>query len=380
MMAQCVLVDWGSTSLRAYRRDLSLIHESSTAGVLSVPPGGFSAALEVALMGVPASVPAVICGMAGSTRGWREVPYVPVPATLSDVVARAVRFTAESGRPIVLLPGVSCASNVNGQPDVMRGEEAQIFGAVEAAALGEDCTAALFCLPGTHTKWALVTRARGGAAMIAEFNTCMVGELFAVLTAHSVLASSVVPLPVGADPGAAFLEGLAVPAPLHALFSARARDVSAAPEARGRVREGNADFISGALLALELREAREWVARSPVRGAKPAVHLVGSAVLCGRYAAALGAAGWATPRPTPADTTARGLALFAGLALGDGPVAAHNHTKMAACGGGVGGDGGAPAGASADAGSSNASTALCSTSVTSGTATLATTSALRRTV
>lgn len=314
-MVQCILVDWGSSSLRTYRHDLSLIHESPTGGVLSVPSGGFSAALEAALPGVPASVPAVICGMAGSTRGWREVPYVPVPATFHDVVAHAVRFTAESGRPIVLLPGVSCACNVNGQPDVMRGEETQIFGAVEAAALGEDYTTALFCLPGTHTKWALVTRAPNGGVAIAAFNTCMVGELFAVLTAHSVLASSVAPSPVGAAPGAAFLEGLAAPAPLHALFSARARDVSAAPEARGRVREGNADFISGALLALELREAREWVDRSPARGAKPAVHLVGAAALCGRYAAALGAAGWATPRPTPNDTTARGLALLARLAL-----------------------------------------------------------------
>ena len=34
-------------------------------------------------------------------------------------------------------------------------------------------------------------------------------------------------------------------------------------------------------------------------------------------AAALGAAGWATPRPTPNDTTARGLALLARLALGE---------------------------------------------------------------
>ena len=74
------------------------------------------------------------------------------------------------------MPGV--AWQVPGlAPDVMRGEEPQIFGALEA----HDGTG-LFILPGTHSKWARVADGR-----IVSFATYMTGEIFAVLRQHSIL-------------------------------------------------------------------------------------------------------------------------------------------------------------------------------------------------
>ena len=67
------------------------------------------------------ALPATLCGMAGSTMGWREVPYLPAPADPTSIAASALRFEA-AGRPIAILPGVSCRNRLSA-PDVMRGEE-----------------------------------------------------------------------------------------------------------------------------------------------------------------------------------------------------------------------------------------------------------------
>ena len=64
-------------------------------------------------------------------------------------------------------------------PDVIRGEETQIFGA-----LGNGSDNGQFILPGTHSKWALVENGQ-----IVWFTTFMTGELFAVLCNHSILGS-----------------------------------------------------------------------------------------------------------------------------------------------------------------------------------------------
>ena len=64
-----------------------------------------------------------------------------------------------------------------GTPDVMRGEETQLVGAVAA-----DEASVLAVLPGTHSKWARVDRGR-----VVDFTTYMTGELYGVLLSHSIL-------------------------------------------------------------------------------------------------------------------------------------------------------------------------------------------------
>ena len=112
--------------------------------------------------------------MAGSRQGWAEAPYVACPAG-PDELARHLHWI-ERDR-IALVPGLSDAQG--DVPDVMRGEEVQIFGAMRLAGLADG----LFVLPGTHSKWATV---RGGK--VTGFRTFMTGEVYGLFAQHSILA------------------------------------------------------------------------------------------------------------------------------------------------------------------------------------------------
>ena len=101
---------------------------------------------------------------AGSRQGWAEAPYVACPAG-PDELAQHLHWI-ERGR-IAIVPGLS--DTQTDVPDVMRGEEVQIFGAMRLSGLAEG----LFVLPGTHSKWATV---RGGR--VVGFRTFMTGEIY----------------------------------------------------------------------------------------------------------------------------------------------------------------------------------------------------------
>ena len=81
--------------------------------------------------------------MIGSSRGWVDVPYVQAPARLVDIADQLARPMPG----VSIVPGVMFADAV--RPDIMRGEEVQLFGAL---ALGQ-ASSGLFCHPGAHTKW-----------------------------------------------------------------------------------------------------------------------------------------------------------------------------------------------------------------------------------
>ena len=74
--------------------------------------------------------PRLACGMIGSRQGWREAPYLPCPASL-DALSRGLVDT--DGGELAIVPGLS-TRDASGVPDVMRGEETQILGAVPADA------------------------------------------------------------------------------------------------------------------------------------------------------------------------------------------------------------------------------------------------------
>src|ERR1700722_13111562 len=63
----------------------------------------------------------------------------------------------------------------------MRGEETQIAGIL----LEDPRFEGVLCLPGTHTKWVRI-----GGGEIVHFTTFMTGELFNLLSVHSVLRHS----------------------------------------------------------------------------------------------------------------------------------------------------------------------------------------------
>jgi len=244
------------------------------------------------------SAPRLACGMIGSRQGWIEAPYVECPAPVGVLARRIVR-TADGAVGIV--PGLLCRE-ADGTPDVMRGEETQVAGAV-----ADDAPPTLAILPGTHSKWALV---REGT--IVAFATQMTGEAFAVLREHSILGRMMAAAPAGfaAD---AFARGVCRGLErsgelLHLLFGVRTLAL-----VDGLNADDAADYLSGMLIGSELAAGRAWGARHGAPFDAPV--LIGGPALCERYAAALREAG-AAARTAPADAAARGLwriALAAGI-------------------------------------------------------------------
>jgi 2-dehydro-3-deoxygalactonokinase len=295
MPAALIAIDWGTTSARAYRLDARgriLDEKSAPLGVQKVEAGGFPEALNALLGGAAGDeVPIIACGMIGSRQGWIEALYRECPA---DLAAIAAALTPVPGTRLCIVPGLICR-DADGVPDVMRGEETQIVGALSDDAQSPAARRVVI-LPGTHSKWALV-----GAGGIETFATFMTGELYAVLREHSILGRLAT---AGEGNGVAFDRGVraslreaaALP---HDLFSARTLALTGALAS-----ERVADYLSGLLLGAEVAAARRWLERHAVGG--DSMILVGDAALCGRYRRALALAGFDSS-PGPADAAAMGL-------------------------------------------------------------------------
>ncbi|MBX3653716.1 MAG: 2-dehydro-3-deoxygalactonokinase [Ramlibacter sp.] len=185
-MTPLVALDWGTSSLRVARLNEQgeVLHEqASDQGILNVPADQF-ATVFIANCGRWARAEGtfyLISGMAGSRQGWQEAPYCPCPAGFDDL-ARALAWLPTppglaAGSRVAIVPGLCCEHD--GVPDVMRGEEVQVFGALQMTGLDD----ATVVLPGTHSKWVTV---RG--RKIEHFRTFMTGEFYALLRQHSLLA------------------------------------------------------------------------------------------------------------------------------------------------------------------------------------------------
>jgi len=171
-----IAVDWGTTNRRAYLIDSSGKRSDEFEdgkGVLSVPSGGFPAAIAE-IRDKLGDKPLLLAGMVGSDRGWKEAPYVPCPAGVDELVSGLVW----AGEREAIVPGVSYIGD--GRADVMRGEEVQLLGGVAAGLVDSN---ALVCHPGTHNKWTVLHQGK-----IRSFRTVMTGELFGLLKEHSILA------------------------------------------------------------------------------------------------------------------------------------------------------------------------------------------------
>jgi 2-dehydro-3-deoxygalactonokinase len=289
-----IAIDWGTTSARAYRMDADaavLAMRSAPLGIASLHDGGFGAALDALLEDWRAiAAPRIACGMIGSRQGWVEAPYAVCPA---DLAALAGMLTVTPGGELAVVPGVRCLDRA-GVPDVMRGEETQLVGAVRP-----DESRVLAVLPGTHCTWAIVER-----GSLVEFATFMTGELYAVLLAHSILGR-MSREGTGTPPaaGSAFARGVARGAAgdgfAHAVFGARTLALAGelAPEDVG-------DWLSGVLIGDELRAARHW-ARDRGFDADE-VRVIGDDAIVARYVRALEAID-VRAAAGPAAAAARGL-------------------------------------------------------------------------
>jgi len=274
--------DWGTSQLRLYLCDAaSNVLETRVARGAAAARGEHEKVLdgEIAAWETSAGpLPILLCGMVGSSIGWVQAPYLPAPADPQSLAAACVSLR---GGQVRIVPGVSCRNRL-AAPDVMRGEETQILGA-----LGLDprlrAGRHLVCLPGTHTKWVVV---RDGA--IAEFLTAPTGEMFELLSKHSVMVRD------GADEramnDAAFEAGLerlrAQPGVelLHRIFEVRSRRLlSLMPP------EDAASYMSGLLIGSDVAGAARLFA-DEIRD-KP-VYLIAAPGLVRTYSTALRAFGF----------------------------------------------------------------------------------------
>jgi 2-dehydro-3-deoxygalactonokinase len=302
--AALIGLDWGTTSFRAYRLDAAgavLEAKTAAAGILKVTGGDFEGALEREIgpwLADAPGLPVIASGMITSRQGWVEVPYCACPAGSPEIAGALVRHETGAGRIVHFVPGLSIVG-ADGVPDVIRGEETQIIGAVGelGGGIGAAPGGRLLVLPGTHSKWAQVVDGR-----IVWFATFMTGELFEVLKEHSILGRM---MAGERDDDAAFRRGLGYARAgglLKRLFSARTLGLfGALPES------GAASYLSGLLIGTELREALDCLEQAP---AGQEITVVGAADLSRRYLAAIADVGLRSRRAAD-DAGARGLFLIA---------------------------------------------------------------------
>lgn len=291
MGANWIAVDWGTTRLRVWHvgPDGAILDaRSSDAGMGGLDRDGFEPAL-MALVGdwlAEGSVTqAVACGMVGARQGWIEAPYAAAPCkpARDGAVMAPIR---DPRLALHILPGIS---QTRPRADVMRGEETQVAGYVAA---NPDFDGVI-CLPGTHTKWVQVS-----AGEVVSFQTCMTGEMFALLCGQSVLRHSLTG--AGWDDAAfvaALDDALGQPAALAArLFELRATDLlSGQGAATGRAR------LSGLLIGAELAATKPyWLGQQ--------VALIGDENLSALYAKGLQAQGVMTAEADATTMTLAGLA------------------------------------------------------------------------
>jgi 2-dehydro-3-deoxygalactonokinase len=269
--SSCIAVDWGSTNRRAWALapdGRALADRADAQGLLAVQDRQFAASLESFLGDwIGTGIPVVIAGMAGSRLGWAEVPYVAAPADLVDLAQHLLKVGRIAGSDCWIVPGMSIDSAT--QPEVMRGEECQILGAL----LGRQESGGVFVLPGTHSKWARVTGHR-----LVDFRTYITGEMFNLLRKSGTLAQ----LMTGdAEDKNAFARGVLAAGHntqlLNRLFSVRSlalfnrMDGASLPS-----------YLSGLLVGAEMRDA---LAAWP-DFLKGGVTCVGSPTMLARYGAA----------------------------------------------------------------------------------------------
>ncbi|WP_455823092.1 2-dehydro-3-deoxygalactonokinase [Pseudomonas graminis] len=313
MQAQLIALDWGTSSLRAYKLGpggVVLDQRALASGIMHLPSepreiagvrcsDGFELAFDAACgdwLDAEAHLPVIACGMVGSAQGWSEAAYRNTPVDVASLGKALHTVRSLRGVDVHIVPGVI---EQVGLPNVMRGEETQVLGVLQSLPASAEV---LIGLPGSHSKWVDVVEGR-----ITHFDTFMTGEVFAVLSKHSILGRT--QKATEQFQAEAFDRGVQVALSkdgqrgvLSTLFSARTLGLTAelAPEQQP-------DYLSGLLIGHELA------------GLGHAKHqpiiLVGAAALCARYQRALALCGFAQVSLAQ-EATERGLwqlALAAGL-------------------------------------------------------------------
>jgi 2-dehydro-3-deoxygalactonokinase len=301
MQAQLIALDWGTTSLRAYKLAAGgrvLEQRSLSSGIMQLPSAprmiagqlctdGFELAFDNACgdwLDAQPDLPVIACGMVGSAQGWREAAYHDTPANVANLGTSLKTLHSLRGVDVHIVPGVIERSRL---PNVMRGEETQVLGVLQSLPAGAGDNL-LIGLPGSHSKWVEVAD-----GCIVHFDTFMTGELFAVLSEHSILGRT--QQRGAAFDSEAFDRGVQVAlstdgeiGPLSTLFSARSLGLTGELNPTEQ-----ADYLSGLLIGHELAALANVQRRRRNSARLPSIILIGNPQLCARYSRALDSCGFA---------------------------------------------------------------------------------------
>lgn len=320
-----ISVDWGTTSLRCMLVDENgaiLEQAKAERGILKTGGVPFDQILheqiERFLPRFPDGeiVPVLMSGMIGSRQGWQEAAYLRCPAS-PQKLAQSLQPVTTAGQSLTrcdvrIVPGMDIAEDVaaGALPDVMRGEETQVFGAMLAAGVSDG----IFVLPGTHSKWVHVE-----AGTISRFRTYMTGEIYASLLSSTILGHFA---KSDSDDQEGFTFGVktaeragshAAPGDLlNMAFTARSR-VLHGELAEAAVRS----YLSGLLIGAEILSATRHYATLPGPQTEHpfVVHVIGDDALMQRYSQAASLLGGsvepAITNPVPAAHLA--IARLAGI-------------------------------------------------------------------
>jgi len=272
-----IAIDWGTSSFRLWALSGNgqvISTRRSDNGMSNLKRDDYAGVLTATLaeLGIVRGLPTIVCGMAGSAQGWMEAPYIDTPTRLLDIPAHAISVT-ETEADVRILPGL--AQRNTKTPDVLRGEETLILGAVLTRGIS-----GTICLPGTHSKWVTVEDAR-----VERFSTSMTGEIYSLLKSQSVLAHSVDQTAGDHDSDHAFQSAVeeALHAPekiLQALFSVRSTSLLHSAVTGQEIRAR----LSGLLLGVEIAGVKDM---GPEK-----VTLISGGLLARQYEHALKIAGF----------------------------------------------------------------------------------------
>jgi 2-dehydro-3-deoxygalactonokinase len=318
-------LDWGTTSCRAYllgEGGIVLDQRTGGRGVLVLTRSGDrAAAFEHELARLCGDwleqnrgIPLVASGMVGSNQGWVEAGYRNLPVDLGSRPEYLTDVATPYG-PLFIIPGLFKEGAGPDFPDVIRGEETQLLGALPAeprvAATESVGRPAVVVLPGTHTKW---VRLEG--SVVTDFVTSMTGELFGLVMQHSIIAR------LAEDAPESDLE--AFERGLETAFDGEWDISTTLFSARTLVMAGKLepvavkDYVSGLMIGAEVeRFASRWLGDE-----RENVTICANASLGGRYQRALRLAGVESAL-APEDAVAAGLwrtAVALGLAGNTGLI------------------------------------------------------------
>ena len=263
-MKKWIAVDWGTSTFRAYLVQNNEVSDTieTKDGMKFVKSHLFEQTLLTLIdrwLDNDKITEILASGMVGSKQGWEEAPYQKTPCNLKSL--NYITPSLKDNRISLKIFSGVCQIN---QPDVMRGEETQIAGFINKNTNFKG----VVCLPGTHAKWVNINEGQ-----ITSFKTFMTGELFGVISNHTLIRHST---SIKGWDQESFEEGVHDGFKNPGLIASNLFSLRAESIVNNLDRDQARSTLSGLLLGVELNGAQSyWKGKN--------VTLIGSELLSNNY-------------------------------------------------------------------------------------------------